>query len=113
MKKIVIFVLSVSVSLTPFVAFAGIGLPFGGLVLTSPTPGATCPSGAPVSPYAITPLAGLPGLYVSTQWVAGVGLITPSAYILGLYVPTPIPECVSVPPFNNAFHTTIYGTNRF
>lgn len=114
MKKIMAFVLVIGISLTPVITFGAVlGLPFGGLVLTAPVPGVSCPGGGVTSPYVLTPLGGfLPGLFTSTTGVGiTVGSITPGAYILGLYLPTPIPECVGPPPLNTTFQTSIYGTN--
>ena len=103
MKKIVfasVFALGVSLIAAPAFA-AGILLPFGGKI-TTVVPGAVCSDGKP--PFTITP-AGLSavGPFGGTA-SALIGfpteVIAPGIWILGLYLPTPLPICftTTVPP---------------
>ncbi len=92
--------------------------PFGGKIITAPTPGVTCPVGKLGSPFTQTP-AGLspPGLYVGDYNPISLSFgLKPTAWVLGLYIPTPIPECAteSVPPAPVVgFRTYFLGTSFF
>ncbi|MEZ4113861.1 MAG: hypothetical protein R3B65_00085 [Candidatus Paceibacterota bacterium] len=100
-----------------FVLAAGAMIPFGGRIAQAPIPGAACPSSVvfePTSPFAIVPVMGIPGPFSAIPGPTGFGQVVPSAWILGLYLPTPIPDCtVAVPPVGAApvFKATIFGTS--
>lgn len=120
LRHIAIFTFLVVVPLAAFAAIPALNVtalvnkPFGGRIVN--VPDATCPGSGFVPPFALTPPAGvsIPGLYTATTLNPGPGLYGPvvaGGYILGLHLTAPLPECVSVPPFNSVFRTTFYGTS--
>ncbi len=120
MKKIIFFVFIVSFSLSVNFAFAQALVPLGGRILTAPTPGVSCPGGRqPGSPFSIVPVTAInpPGLYIGDYNPTSLKFnLTPGAWILGLYLSTPIPECAtqSAPPAPvSGFRTIIHGTSSY
>lgn len=101
----------------PFMASAVLLRPFGGRILTAPTPGVTCPAGKqPGSPFTVEPVMPMPPwLMVGDYHPLSISYqLVPGAWILGLYVPTPIPECAtdSLPPVPvEGFRTFFHGTS--
>lgn len=90
--------------------------PFGGRVITSPIPGAVCPTSLePTSPFAIapTPLL-LPGPFSEVPGPTGHGQVVTGAWILGLHLPVPIPDCLApIPPLGSlpVFKAFLFGTS--
>lgn len=118
MKKIIFFVVVVVFGVSVNFAFAQAipMLGFGGRIITAPTPGVSCPAGALGSPFTMVPAGVAPaGLYVGDYHPTSVSFrLAPGAWVLGLYIPIPIPECAtqSIPPAPVAgFRTFIHGTN--
>lgn len=121
MKKIIFFVFVILFGLSVNVALAQL-LPapkgFGGRIITAPTPGISCPGGRPGSPLTIVPVSTYPiGPYVGDYNPISMRFnLTPGSWILGLYMPVPIPECQtqSAPPTPvNGYRTIIHGTSSY
>jgi hypothetical protein len=97
MRLFIILFISVVV-LTPLVSFAA-GLGFGGRVITSASTPIVCLG---IGPITITPAGISPAALYATEPATLANKnysITPSGYILGLYLPTLSPLCwVPVPP---------------
>jgi hypothetical protein len=116
-KNIAIFIVFVFI-FSAKVTLAAL-MPFGGRIVSAPIPGATCPDVdfEPTSPYAVIPANPLhiPGPFAEIFSPYGYGQILPGAWILGKYLPTPIPDCmVGIPPVGTVlpvFKTPIYGTS--
>lgn len=103
MKKIIFFVFIILFGLSVNITLAQALMPFGGKVLTAPVPGAVCPDVdfAPEDPFIITPaLPPAAGPFQQTlSPYTQFGLVAPGSWILGLYLPVPLPGCtVVVPP---------------
>jgi hypothetical protein len=125
MKKIIFFVAIILFGLSVNISLAQVLMPFGGRVVTAPIPGAVCPTSisfVPDSPFVITPVgvgipgasSFIPGPFSSVPGPQTFGQIIPSAWILGLYLSVPIPDCVApIPPLGTlpVFKATIYGTS--
>ena len=120
MKKIIFFVFIVAFSLSVNFAFAQALMPLGGRILTAPTPGVSCPAGRqPESPFTITPIVATipPGLYIGDYNPTSLQFnLTPGSWILGLYLPVPIPECATqtgTPAPVSGLRTIIHGTSSY
>lgn len=119
MKKIIFFAFIILFGLSiNLVLAAGAMIPFGGRVFEAPLPGAICPTTVafePTSPFAIVPVGvGIPGPFSALPGPTGFGQVIPTAWILGLYLPTPVPDCTApVPPAGLApvFKSLIFGTS--
>jgi hypothetical protein len=115
MKKIIFFVFIILFGFSVNITLAQTLMPFGGQIITAPTPGVACPAGAPGSPFSITPIVSPPGLYVGDYNPISTRFrIVPGAWVLGLYIPVPIPECAttSTPPVPvTGFRTFLHGTS--
>ncbi len=121
MKKIIFFAfiilfgLSINISLAQFSPFVG----FGGRITTAPTPGIVCPAGKLGSPFTLAPNGPFAtGPFVGDYYpVSNFYLLAPGAWILGLYNPVPLPECaIPVPPPGlpvpvTGFRTILHGTS--
>lgn len=103
MKKIIftsVFALGVSLIAAPAFA-AGILMPFGGKI-TTVIAGVACSDGKP--PFTIMPAGPSAGGPFGGTASALIGfpteVIAPGIWVLGLYLPTPLPICftTSVPP---------------
>ncbi len=100
-------------------AFAQISIlqPFGGKIITAPTPGISCPAGRqPGSPFMLAPnTPSVVGPFVGDYHPISLNYqLVPGAWILGLYNPIPIPECAtqSAPPAPvSGFRTFLHGTS--
>jgi len=96
----------------PVALFAfGLGpQPFGGKILLAPDPEAVCPAGKPGSPFRVVPTSltapqlVMVGDYnpISLGFVLGT-----NEWILGMYWPTPEPECSTA-----AYRTQFHGTSK-
>ncbi len=105
MKKIIFFVFIILFGLSVNITLAQALMPFGGQVVTAPVPGAVCPDVdfAPEDPFITTPTILTPPIVGPFQQTLSpltqFGLIAPGSWILGLYLPVPLPDCtVVVPP---------------
>lgn len=91
---------------------------FGGRITTAPIPGAVCPTSLrPTSPFILVPANGsIGGPFSEAPGPLAFGQVVPGAWILGLYLPTPIPDCTA-PAFLPAggavpiFKATIFNTS--
>lgn len=115
MNKFVIVLFFIGLFL-PQISFAVVLQPFGGRIITAPTPGVVCPAGKPGSPFTVMPVTAQPSWLMVGDYhpVSLPFAVVPSAWILGLYVPVPLPECAttSVPPAPvNGFRTYFHGTS--
>lgn len=106
MRKVAFFSSILFFGLMANVAFAqnpGL-IPFGGTIFLAPLPGSICPGTVvfePTSPFAIIPYGtgGIPGPFSELPGPQAYGQVVTGAYVLGLYLPVPIPDCtVAVPP---------------
>ncbi|MEZ4210752.1 MAG: hypothetical protein R3B39_00400 [Candidatus Paceibacterota bacterium] len=119
MRKIIFlsFVLVFGVFAESAFAQASPLIPFGGLITTAPIPGAICPTALePTSPFIVVPSgATIVGPFAEVPGPQAFGQTVPGAWILGLYLPTPIPDCtVGIPPAGTVmpvFKATIFGTS--
>lgn len=110
-----IVILSGWLALAPVVHAITAMQPFGGRIITAPTPGVTCPAGKIGSPFTIAPVGVVSAnLFVGDLSPQSFGQLAPGVWTLGLYIPIPIPECVtqSVPPAPvTGFRTFLHGTS--
>lgn len=114
-----VFILLVALGPVALFAFPVIPVrPFGGRVLLAPIPGANCPGTLePTSPFNINPAApfGMIGPFAETPGPQTVGQVVPGAWVLGLYLNTPIPECeVGIPPIAAplpVYRAYLFGTS--
>ncbi len=101
----------------PLITMAVLLKPFGGKIITAPTPGVSCPAGKePGSPFTVSPVTKAPPWIMVGDWhpISTPFKLEPDAWILGLYNPKPIPECVSesVPPAPiSGYRTIFHGTS--
>jgi|GEM_PF-3988274 len=101
----------------PLISSAQFYKPFGGRIITAPTPGVECPAGKQPSPFTLWNLATMtPTLMVGDQNSKSFGQIMPSAWILGLYIPILVSECQTtstpsapVPGYRTYLHGTSMG----
>lgn len=116
MNYIKLLALSLVVSI-PLATGAVLLQPFGGRIGTAPTPGVECPAGKqPGSPFTVIPVMPTASWLMVGDYhpISLPFQLVPGAWILGLYNPVPIPECVTttVPPAPvSGFRTYFHGTS--
>jgi len=114
MRFYVFFLVLVFISI-PIVSFAGIGLGFGGKVVTMVTPPIVCPGQGIIT---ITPA----GTYPTTPYVIPLVSVAfrnytalPTSWILGIYEPVMTPGICWIPGYPPitypVFPITMYGTS--